>query len=83
MNLWLIPVGILLVCIFVCGVFSVTRGVFDAIVGMEMASGIGVLTIAIIAVAVGRPAWFDLALAMGLLSFPSGLLFVALARSDK
>ena len=62
----------LLVCVFIC----VYAKLLNGIVAMEMASAIAILSVALLAEAVGRPAWFDLALALALLSFPSGLVFL-------
>jgi multicomponent Na+:H+ antiporter subunit F len=76
MNVWLLAVGLLQAGIFLCGVVCVRANLLRSVVAMEMASAIAVVSVALLAEAVGRPAWFDLAIALGLLSFPSGMVFL-------
>ncbi|HJU11457.1 MAG TPA: monovalent cation/H+ antiporter complex subunit F [Candidatus Binataceae bacterium] len=76
MNIWLLAAALLQAGIVVCGIVSVRSGLLRSLVAMEMASAIAVLTVICLAEAVGRPAWFDLAVALGLLSFPSGMVFL-------
>jgi multicomponent Na+:H+ antiporter subunit F len=76
MNPFLIAVVLLQAGLLICGIICVYARLLNAIVAMEMASAIAILSVALLAEAVGRPAWFDLALALALLSFPSGLVFL-------
>jgi multicomponent Na+:H+ antiporter subunit F len=76
MNLFLIAFVLLQAGLLICGIICVYARLLNAMVAMEMASAITVLSVALLAEAVGRPAWFDLALALALLSFPSGLVFL-------
>jgi multicomponent Na+:H+ antiporter subunit F len=75
-NAWLLAAILLQFGLLICGLVCLHCTLAESIVAMEMSSIIGVISIAILAEAVGRPAWFDLALALALLSLPSGLLFV-------
>jgi multisubunit Na+/H+ antiporter MnhF subunit len=75
-NIWLLAVALLQAGILLCGVVCVRSNLLRSVVAMEMASAIAVLSVVLLAEAVGRPAWFDLALALGLLSFPSSMVFL-------
>ena len=64
-----------------CGIVCVRSGLLRSVIAMEMASAIAVLRVALLGEAVGRPAWLDLALALVLLAFPSGMVFVIFLES--
>lgn len=76
MHPFLLAVLILQLGLLICGAVCVYADLLNAMVGLEMASAIAILSVALLAEAMGRPAWFDLALALALLSFPSGLVFL-------
>jgi multicomponent Na+:H+ antiporter subunit F len=76
MNTWLWADVALLLSIVPCALVilrSETPG--DWLVGLQMAGLIVVLALLILAQAMKRPSFFDLAVALALLSFSSGLLF--------
>jgi multisubunit Na+/H+ antiporter MnhF subunit len=75
-NAWLLAAIVLQLGLLICGFVCLRCELVESIVAMEMSSIIGVMSIAVLAEAVGRPAWFDLALALALLSLPAGLLFL-------
>ncbi len=74
-NIWLAGAALLTLALIPCGIVCLKSGLIDALVAVELASAITVLTIVALAEGAGRPAWFDLALSMALLSFPSSLVF--------
>jgi multisubunit Na+/H+ antiporter MnhF subunit len=76
-NPWLLSVIVLQSGLIICAWICVRGTLPESIVAMEMSSLIGVISIAMLAEAVGRPAWFDLAIALALVSVPGALLFLA------
>jgi multicomponent Na+:H+ antiporter subunit F len=75
-NLWLAAAVILLLgglgpCTFVCLRAAPT----DRLVALELAGLIATLELVCLAEAFGRDVYFDLALALGLLSFAGGIVF--------
>lgn len=76
MNLWLLAVILLQLGLIICSLVALRGTLPEAIVAMEVSSVAGVLSIAILAEAVGRPAWFDLAIALALMSLPGALVFL-------
>jgi multicomponent Na+:H+ antiporter subunit F len=76
MNIWVLAVILFQAVIISCGFVAIRGKLLESIVAMEMASAVTVLSVALLAVGLGRPAWFDLALALALLSFPGGMVFL-------
>ncbi len=76
MNPWLLAVIALELGLVICTLVALRGTLPEGIVAMEVASCAGALAIAILAEAVGRPAWFDLALALALMSLPGALVFL-------
>ncbi len=77
MNPWIAAVIVLQAGLIICGYVAVRGTLPESIVAMELGSLVGVIAIVMLAEAVGRPAWFDLALALALMSAPGALLFLA------
>jgi multicomponent Na+:H+ antiporter subunit F len=80
MNFWLLGVIVLEIGLIICGAVCVFARLGESLVAMEMSSAIGVFSVVLLAEGMGRPAWYDLALALAILSFPSGLVFLVLLR---
>jgi multisubunit Na+/H+ antiporter MnhF subunit len=75
-NPWLWAEIVLWTGLLACAVISLRGKLAESIVAMEMASLIGAIAIAMLSQGFGEPSWIDLALALALLSFPGGLLFL-------
>ena len=75
MNPWMIASGVLLLCLVPCCV-AVFRGTpMERLLGLEMGSVVQTMFLVTFAIAIDRPNFLDLALAMGLLTFGGGLVF--------
>ena len=76
MNAWLIGATVLLFGLIPCGI-SVFRGTpMDRVAGLEMAGMIEVLILILLAQGFHRIPFYDIALALALLAFGGGLVFV-------
>ncbi|HET7624099.1 MAG TPA: monovalent cation/H+ antiporter complex subunit F [Verrucomicrobiae bacterium] len=76
MNIWWIATIALLLELAVCGVVILkSPGLSHCLVALQMAGLITVLVLLAISQAINRPSFFDLALALALLAFPSGFMF--------
>ncbi|HWG46819.1 MAG TPA: monovalent cation/H+ antiporter complex subunit F [Gemmataceae bacterium] len=75
MNPWLAGTGVLLAALIPCGIVAVRAKAMDRLVAVELAGTITTLILVALAQALGRPAVFDLALALALLSVPAALVF--------
>ncbi len=77
MTIWLTAAIALLICLVACA--GVMKGgkqaLTDCMVGLQMAGTIAVLVLIILAEAMQRPSFLDLALALALLSLPAALMF--------
>ncbi len=76
MNAWLIADIALLLGVVICGVLMLrSPEPGDWLVGLQLGGTIAVLVLMLLAQAMKRPSFYDLALALALLSYPSGLIF--------
>ncbi len=75
MNMWLLAAFFLLLGMIPCGIVIVSATVMARLVALEMAGVIAVLALMLLAEGFGQPSFMDLALALGLLSFPGSLAF--------
>lgn len=75
MNVWLIAAAILMFGLIPCGIVVFTRDAMNRLVGLEMAGMIETLILIFLAQGFQNPNFYDLALAMALLSFGGGLVF--------
>lgn len=75
MNTWLIAACAMTLGIVPCGWVCVHGTVMDRLAALEMASLMIVLIMVLLAEGFARPSLYDLALALALLAFPSGLVF--------
>ncbi len=78
MNGWLLAAIALLLTLVPCGVVIVRGRPADQLVAFEAAGGIETLLLLLLAEALHRPAFFDLALTLALLSFAGSLVFARL-----
>ena len=76
MNVWLLAAGAMLVCLIPCGMVCLRGDAFERLVGLEAAGLIASLIFLLLAEGLHRAPFTDLALALALLSFGGGLVFV-------
>jgi multicomponent Na+:H+ antiporter subunit F len=74
-NVWLIAALALLLGLVPCGIVVFRDPPMDRLVALELASVISSLVLLLLAQGFNRPPFFDLALALALLSFAGGLVF--------
>jgi multicomponent Na+:H+ antiporter subunit F len=74
-NVWLVATLALLAGLVPCGITCLRGDVVDRLVGLEMAGVVVTLVLLLLAQGFGRVVYVDLALALALLSFASGLVF--------
>ncbi len=75
MNMWLWAALVLLLGMIPCGIVVIRSSIMDRLVALEMASVLSVITLMLVAEGFGQPSFLDMALALGILSFPGGLVF--------
>jgi multicomponent Na+:H+ antiporter subunit F len=74
-NVWLVAALVLILGLIPCGMVTLREAPMDRLVGLELASVIISLVLLLVAQGLHRPPFFDLALALALLSFAGGLVF--------
>jgi multicomponent Na+:H+ antiporter subunit F len=74
-NEWLVAALALLVGLVPCGVVCLRGDPVNRLVGLEMAGAVDTLVLLLLAQAYQRSIYFDLALALALLSFAGGMVF--------
>lgn len=75
MSLWMIAAQVLLLVLIPCGIGAFRGTPIERLVALEMAGVVQTMLLVCFAEAFRRPATYDLALAMGLLTFGGGLVF--------
>ncbi len=75
MNAWLVAATVLLVGLVPCGAVIVRGRIVEALVGLQMAGILQTVVLLLLAEGYHRPAFFDLALVLALLSLAGGLVF--------
>lgn len=75
MNIWLLGSSVLIFALVPCGVAAFRGDAMERLVGLEMGSMIATLLLAMLAEGTHRINFYDLALALALLSFGGGLVF--------
>ena len=75
MNFWLIASGGLLLALIPCGIAAFRGSPMERLLGLEMAGVVEIIFLVTFALALNRPNFLDLAVAMGLLCFGVGLVF--------
>lgn len=76
MNAWLIAAVCVLLALGPCAWMSLRGDAHRRLVGVEMTGTVAVIAMMLWAIGSGRPSLMDLPLALGLLSFGGGLIFV-------
>ena len=72
---WTIAAAALMVGLVPCAIACARARFAGALVAYELAATLAVMCVTALAEAFGRAPWFDLAIAMALLSLPGGLVF--------
>ena len=75
MNCWLIAALVLALGLFPCGLVCVRTRTLNRLVAVQLAGLLVALLIVLLAEGLQRPSLYDLALAVGLLSYPSTMVF--------
>lgn len=75
MNLWLAAAGAMSLAFVPCAFVVLRADVVDRVVGFEMSAACLSLVLLMLAEAYGRTIFFDLGLALSLLSYGGGLVF--------
>lgn len=75
MNAWLIASAALILALIPCGIAAFRGSPMERLLGLEMAGVIEAMFLVTFALAINRPNFLDLALAMALLCFGGGLVF--------
>ena len=75
MNVWLLGAAVLLFALVPCGIASFRGDTVERLVGLEMAGMIVTLLLVMLAEGIGQVNFYDLPLALALLSFGGGLVF--------
>jgi multisubunit Na+/H+ antiporter MnhF subunit len=75
MNIWFWSALGLLIGFIPCGWVVARARSMDALVALQMAAGNCALILLLLAQGMGRPSFFDIALAFALLTYPATLLF--------
>ena len=82
MNLWMTASIAMLVALVPCGWLALTSTVQKRLVGLEMAGILCTLELMLLTMAFHRMPMMDLAIALGLLSFGSGMVFAHFLARD-
>jgi len=75
MNLWLLAAIGMMLCLVPCAIVCFRGEAAERLVGVEMAGVIDVMVLVLLAEGFNRPPFYDLALALALLSFGAGMVF--------
>ena len=76
MNAWLIAATAMVFALVPCGIVCFRGTSMDRVIGLEMAGIIVCLILLLLAQGVNNPNFYDLGVAMALLAFGGGLVFV-------
>ncbi|HET7184327.1 MAG TPA: monovalent cation/H+ antiporter complex subunit F [Terriglobales bacterium] len=76
MNAWLIAAAALVFALIPCGIVCFKGTAMDRIVGLEMAGILDCLILLLLAQGMSNPNFYDLAVALALLTLGGGLVFV-------
>jgi multicomponent Na+:H+ antiporter subunit F len=72
---WTVAAAALMIGLVPCAIACIRSNFPGSLVAYELASTLTVMCIVALGEAFGRAPWFDLAIAMALLSLPGGLVF--------
>ncbi len=76
MNAWLIAAAALLFALVPCGIACFRGTAMERVLGLEMAGIVDCLILLLLAQGFNNPNFYDLAVALALLDFGGGLVFV-------
>lgn len=76
MNVWLLAATVMLFCLVPCGIVAFKGEAIDRLIGLEMAGLVEALLLILLAEGFHRLPFYDLALALALLAFGGGMVFV-------
>jgi multisubunit Na+/H+ antiporter MnhF subunit len=80
MNVWLLAALALMLGLVPCTIVAVRGTLVDRLVGLELASVFAVLALLTMEQGLQRQSFYDLSLALAVLTFPSSLLFARILR---
>jgi multisubunit Na+/H+ antiporter MnhF subunit len=76
MNEWLVAALVLIVLLVVCGAVAALSDLLTGLVALEVAGVVAITTLLVLAEAMRRESFVDLALVATFLSLPGALMFV-------
>jgi multicomponent Na+:H+ antiporter subunit F len=76
MNEWLVAALVLIVLLVVCGAVAALTDLLSGLIALEVAGVVAITTLLVLAEAMRRESFVDLALVAGFLSLPGALMFV-------
>ncbi len=76
MNAWMLAASVMLFALIPCGIISFKGSPIDRVIGLEMTGIVASMLLLLLAEAMGNPNFYDIGLAMALLAFGGGLVFV-------
>jgi multisubunit Na+/H+ antiporter MnhF subunit len=76
MNEWLVAALVLIVLLVICGAVAALTDLLSGLIALEVAGVVAVTTLLVLAEAMRRESFVDLALVAGFLSLPGALMFV-------
>jgi len=79
-NVWFVAVVPLLLGIVTCAVVAARGRLMDGLVAIELASALAVVTLLIVEQGMQRQSFFDVSLALAVVTLPSTLLFARMYR---
>lgn len=80
MNSWFAAAWVLLLLLGPCIVAALRGTTIDALIALEVATALAVVTLLLIEQGLQRQTFFDVSLALAVLTFPSTLLFARIYR---
>ncbi len=80
MNLWFAASLVLMAGLVPCAVVALRGRTIDALVALQIATALTILVLLLIEQGLQRQSFFDVSLALAVLSFPSTLLFARVYR---
>ena len=78
MNAWLVAALVLITLLVVCGAVAALSDPLSALVALEVAGVLAITAVLVLAEAMRRQSFVDLALVAAVLSLPGALMFVRL-----
>jgi multisubunit Na+/H+ antiporter MnhF subunit len=79
-NYWYAAAGAMLACLVPCLIVALRGRTIDALIALEIASALTVLVLLLVEQGMQRQTFFDVSLALAVLTLPSTLLFARVYR---